>query len=159
MNELAQRIGMDAHFEDFTGLSPYNSCNAIGTAKLGEAIFRDHPEILTYTSMKSVMLKGISYPNSSLFVSRDCYVQGVDGLKTGTTLCAGYCYLATAKRDDRRVISVVLGALGREELYEETAGLLEYGLEQSPCKGCRFQRKGDTGRQYHYPAADQEYSI
>ena len=130
MNELAQKIGMDAHFEDFIGLSPYNSCNAISAAKLGEAILRDYPEILTYTSMKGIMLKGIHYPNSSLFVSRDYYVQGVDGLKTGTTLCAGYCYLATAKRNDRRVISVVLGALEKEELYEETAGLLEFGLEQ-----------------------------
>ena len=130
MNESAQKIGLNAHFEDSMGLSPYNSCSAADIAGLGEAVLRDHPETLIYTSMKSVVLKGIEYPNSNRFVSRDCYVQGVDGLKTGTTLCAGRCCLATAKRDGRRVISVVLGALEKEELYEETAGLLEYGLEQ-----------------------------
>ena len=130
MNEMALRLGMDAHFEDFIGLSPYNSCSAADTARLGEAILRDHPEALEFTSMKKVMLKGIGHPNSNIFVRSDCYVQGVDGLKTGTTLCAGRCYLATAKRDDRRVISVVLGAIEKEELYEETTGLLEYGLER-----------------------------
>ena len=130
MNEAAKRIGMNAHFEDFTGLSPYNSCNAIDTARLGMAVIRDYPELLDYTSMKGVVLKGINYPNSNRFVSEDYYVQGVDGLKTGTTLCAGRCYLASAKRDDRRVISVVLGALEKNELYDEAAGLLEYGLEQ-----------------------------
>ena len=130
MNETAKRIGMNAHFEDFIGLSPYNSCNAKDTARLAEAVIRDYPETLTYTSMKEVVRRGIIYPNSNRFVSKDYYVQGVDGLKTGTTLCAGRCNLNTAKRGSRRVISVVLGAQEKEELYDEATGLLEYGLEQ-----------------------------
>ena len=130
MNETAKRIGMNAYFEDFIGLSPYNSCSARDTARLAEAVIRDYPETLTYTSIKDIVLKGIIYPNSNRFVSKDYYVQGVDGLKTGTTLCAGRCNLNTAKRGDRRVISVVLGALEKDELYDEATGLLEYGLEQ-----------------------------
>ena len=130
MNAMAKRIGINAHFDDITGVSPYNSCNALDTAKIGAAVLQEYPEILSYTSMKVVAHRGINYPNSNRFVSEGYYVQGVDGLKTGTTLCAGRCFLATAKRDDRRIISVVLGALEKEELYDETAGLLEYGLEQ-----------------------------
>ncbi len=129
MNAMAKKIGINAQFKDFIGISPYNSCNAIDTAKLGVAFLRDYPEIIMYTSLKEVKLKGLNYPNRNKFVREDYHVQGVDGLKTGTTLCAGRCCLSTAKRGDRRVISVVLGAMDEEELYEETAGLLEYGLE------------------------------
>ena len=129
MNSTARKIGMNAHLEDCIGVSPYNSCSALDTAKMGVAVLREYPEILTYTSMKGVVLKGINYPNSNRLINENYYNWGVDGLKTGTTLCAGRCFLATAKRDDRRVISVVLGAMEIEELYDETTGLLEYGLE------------------------------
>ena len=55
---------------------------------------------------------------------------GMDGLKSGTTLVSGHCYLGTAQRDGHRVISIVMNALTKEELNAATKALLEYGLSQ-----------------------------
>src|SRR5699024_10253424 len=56
------------------------------------------------------------------------YYEGVDGLKTGYTELAGYCFTSTAEKDDRRLITVVMKTGSEEERFQETAKLLDYGF-------------------------------
>jgi D-alanyl-D-alanine carboxypeptidase len=55
-------------------------------------------------------------------------VEGIDGLKTGTTDGAGHCFTGTAQREGRRIISVVMGASGHTARMLESQTLLEYGF-------------------------------
>ena len=60
--------------------------------------------------------------------------EGVDGLKTGSTALAGYCFTATAQRDDVRLISVVMKGRSYADRFQETKKLLDYGFNS-------FERK------------------
>lgn len=129
MSEYMEKLHINASFRDCYGISPYNRCTARGIASLAAEIIDKHPEILSITSRKSVMLNRIEYRNTSSLI-KDDLVPGMDGLKSGTTLVSGHCYLGTAQRDGHRVISIVMNALTKEELNAATKALLEYGLSQ-----------------------------
>ena len=127
MHEHSRKIDINATFCDCYGTHPGDKCSARDLSKLAYNLIDRHPEILSITSMHAVPLHGTDYINTSRLI-RDGLVPGMDGLKSGTTLVSGNCYIGTAKRDGHRYISVVMNAQTTDEQHAETKALLEYGL-------------------------------
>ncbi|RMF15679.1 MAG: D-alanyl-D-alanine carboxypeptidase, partial [Gammaproteobacteria bacterium] len=134
MNQHAQLLGMkDSHFANATGL-PHEDhyTTAYDLALLARAIITRFPEQYKIYSEKYFTYNNIRQPNRNLLLWRD---KSVDGLKTGHTAEAGYCLVASAVRDNMRLISVVMGARSEEARAQETQKLLNYGFrfyETSP---------------------------
>ncbi len=127
MNQYAARLGMsNSNFVNSTGLpDPNHYATARDLAILAEAIIRDHPEIYEWHSIKEFTFNGIKQPNRNLLLWRD---DSVDGIKTGHTENAGFCLVASAKRDDMRVISVVMGTEGMESRARASSSLFGYAF-------------------------------
>lgn len=128
MNQQAKRLGMtNTHFSNATGLpNPQHYSTARDLAKLALALIHDFPEDYKFYSMKEYTYSGITQPNRNRLLWLDPYV---DGLKTGHTESAGYCLIASAKRDNRRLLSVVIGADSDNARTVESQKLLNYGLQ------------------------------
>ncbi len=128
MNQEAARLGMaNSHFANATGLSePQHYSTAADLAKLAGAIIRDYPEYYPIYSQKEFRYNNITQPNRNRLLWSDPYV---DGMKTGHTEAAGWCLVASAKRGDRRVLSVVLGASSDSARASESQKLLNWGFQ------------------------------
>ena len=127
MNQHALRLGMtQTHFVNSTGLpAEGHQTTARDLAIMARAIIRDYPEDYLVYSEKEFTFNKIRQPNRNKLLWRD---STVDGLKTGYTSEAGYCLVASAKKDGQRLISVVLGALSTEGRAQESQKLLTYGM-------------------------------
>ncbi len=108
MNTYAQRIGMKkTRFMNPHGLSVEGHIStARDLALMGRAMIRDFPNAYAYNKMKEFTVNGITQHNRNGLLWKD---PSVDGIKTGHTSGAGYCLLASAQRDNQRLISVVMG--------------------------------------------------
>ena len=128
MNREAQRLGMKGtHFMNSTGLPhPQHYTTAADLATLAVAIVRDYPEYFPIYSKKEYTYNKITQPNRNGLLWKD---PNVDGMKTGHTESAGYCLVATSRREGRRVMSVVLGTSSANVRESESAKLLNYGLQ------------------------------
>ena len=109
MNDYARRLGMrSTHFDDSSGLpSPTHYTTAHDMALLASALVRDFPEYYPWFSIREFVWNNIKQENRNGLLERD---PSVDGMKTGHTDTAGYCLVTSAKRQDMRLISVVLGS-------------------------------------------------
>ena len=127
MNQHALRLGMtQTHFVNSTGLpAEGHQTTARDLAILARAIIRDYPEDYLVYAEKEFTFNKIRQPNRNKLLWRD---STVDGLKTGYTSEAGYCLVASAKKDGQRLISVVLGASSTEGRAQESQKLLTYGM-------------------------------
>ncbi len=127
MNSYAQRIGMkNTRFANATGLSaPGHLSSARDLALLGRALIREYPESYAYNKLKEFTVGPITQPNRNLLLWRD---NSVDGIKTGHHSGAGYCLMASAKRGDQRLISVVLGGSSEEQRAVDSQALLNWGF-------------------------------
>ncbi|SFR56568.1 D-alanyl-D-alanine carboxypeptidase (penicillin-binding protein 5/6) [Marinobacter gudaonensis] len=127
MNQQAQILGMkDTHFENATGLpSPDHFSTAYDLALLARAIINDYPENYSLYAEKHFTYNNIRQPNRNSLLWRD---DSVDGLKTGHTEEAGYCLVASAKRQDTRFIAVVMGTSSPEARSQEVQKMLNYGF-------------------------------
>ncbi|WP_417565995.1 D-alanyl-D-alanine carboxypeptidase family protein [Marinobacter sp.] len=127
MNQQAQLLGMkDTHFENATGLpSPDHFSTAYDLAILARAIINDYPENYPIYAEKHFTYNNIRQPNRNSLLWRD---SSVDGLKTGHTEEAGYCLVASAKRNDTRFIAVVMGTSSTESRSQEVQKMLNYGF-------------------------------
>ncbi|MDR9439212.1 MAG: D-alanyl-D-alanine carboxypeptidase family protein [Halomonas sp.] len=127
MNQHATRLGMhNTNFVNATGLPDENHySSARDLALLSQHIINDYPEHYAIYATKQFNYGGIEQPNRNRLLWRD---SSVDGLKTGWTEAAGYCLVASAKRDDMRLISVVMGTGSDEARAQETQKLLSYGF-------------------------------
>ena len=144
MNTAATRLKLDnSHFMNATGLpAEEHYSSAHDMAKLARAIIYDDPEHYAIYAQKEFLWNGIKQPNRNLLLWRD---KTVDGLKTGHTDEAGYCLVASAVRDDMRLISVVFGASSEAARAAETQKLLTYGFRFFETQ--TFYRKGaEIGR-------------
>ena len=128
MNREAQRLGMtNTHFTNSTGLpDPQLYTSARDLALLASAIIRDFPEYYSLYSLKEYTYNGIKQPNRNRLLYMD---PSVDGMKTGHTSSAGYCLVSTARRGERRLISVVLGAASDTVRAQESLKLLNFGYQ------------------------------
>lgn len=127
MNRHAKEIGMEhSHFTNSSGLpDPELYVTAADMAKLARALIREFPEYYKWYSVKEYTYNGITQYNRNKLLWRD---GGVDGVKTGHTDSAGYCLVASAKQNDMRLISVVLGAESENGRARESEQLLNYGF-------------------------------
>ena len=127
MNQAAQQLGMlDTQYRNSTGLPDADHyTTAADIAKLANAIIRDFPEYYAWYSQKEFTYNGITQDNRNALLWRDA---SVDGLKTGYTEAAGYCLVSSAKREDMRLISVVLGASSSSARANDSQALLNYGF-------------------------------
>lgn len=128
MNAKAVAWGIPAHFTDCTGyVDEGNAITPRAMAELARRILKDYPEIVQYSSLKSTKFQEKTFKTTNTLLRDDLYL-GIDGLKTGTTKGAGYCFAATALRDGRRVISVVMASANAKTRMSDTTLLLDYGF-------------------------------
>ncbi len=127
MNEHARNIGMGGtHFVNATGLpDPEHYSTARDLARLAAVLIREFPEYYAWYSEKEYTYGGITQQNRNLLLYRD---NTVDGFKTGHTESAGYCLVASAKRGEMRLISVVMGTKSESARANESQKLLNYGF-------------------------------
>lgn len=128
MNAYAKTLGMnDTHFTDATGWphdNHYTSAYDLGL--LARAMVREFPpELYAIHSEKWFVYNGIKQPNRNRLLWRN---PAVDGIKTGHTENAGYCLVASAKKEDMRLISVVMGTESDDARADQSNKLLTYGF-------------------------------
>jgi len=129
MNKEAQRLGMkNTHYMNATGLpDPQHYTTAEDLSILASALIRDFPEdYKRLYSVKEYSYNNIKQPNRNRLLWLD---PNVDGMKTGHTESAGYCLISSAKRDNTRRISVILGAPTDAARATESQKLLNYGFQ------------------------------
>ncbi len=127
MNQTAAELGMkDTHYMNATGWpAKEHYTTARDIVKLAKAVITEFPDRYKLYSEKEFSYNNIKQQNRNKLLWRD---PTVDGLKTGHTESAGYCLVASAKRENMRLISVVLGTKGENERAETSQKLLEYGF-------------------------------
>ncbi len=131
MNEKAKSLGLEnTNFANPHGLDNENHYStAYDMAIMAKELLK-HEDILRYTSIYEDYLtkpdgSQVWLVNTNRLVR---FYDGVDGLKTGYTTEAGYCLTATAKKNDLRLISVVMKSPSAEERSSDTSTLLTYGF-------------------------------
>jgi len=159
MNEKAEALGLkDYKFVNCTGLNNIdlfgmhpqgtgkdeeNIMSARATATLAYHLLRDFPEVLNTSSIPvKVFREGTSdqirMDNWNWMVPGTMYgvydYQGVDGIKTGSTDLGGYSFTCTAKRNDMRLISVVMKTDSYAARFGQTKKLLDYGFSNFTSK-------------------------
>ena len=131
MNLEARTLGMkNTHFVNVHGLPGPNGLDNISTAYdmaiLARALLK-YPEVLRWSSQEVAYIRGGRYPiHTTNKLLGQC--EGVDGLKTGFVRKAGFNIAATASRDGRRVIAVVMGSPSSEVRNKVTAHLISWAL-------------------------------
>jgi D-alanyl-D-alanine carboxypeptidase (penicillin-binding protein 5/6) len=127
MNAYAQRIGMKhSHFVNAHGLSAENHYSTPrDLALLGRAMARDFPQEYAYNKIKEFTVGPITQRNRNILLWRD---PSVDGIKTGHHSAAGYCLMASAKRGDQRLVSVVMGSTSENQRAVDSQALLNWGF-------------------------------
>ena len=127
MNQQAARLGMlNSHFEDSNGLPAENHyTSARDLAIVTKAIIDEFPDYYRWFSQKEFTYNKITQHNRNQLLDRD---ESVDGVKTGFTDDAGYCLVASAVRDNMRLISVVMGTSSANARANENQNLLNYGF-------------------------------
>ena len=129
MNKKAIALGMkNSHFVNSTGLpDPTHTTTARDLSILANALIRDFPQdYARLYSQKSYTYNKITQPNRNRLLFLD---PTVDGMKTGHTESAGYCLISSAKRNDFRLISVVLGTTSDNVRAAESQKLLNFGFQ------------------------------
>ena len=134
MNAQAKALGMNSTgYKNPEGLTePGHTTTARDLSILATRLMQDFPDFVSYYAIKKYRYPGTPAANDSnrnLLLFRD---PTVDGLKTGHTDAAGFCLVATAKRDfpnlpGRRLLAIVLGASSENARAEEAQKLLNWG--------------------------------
>jgi D-alanyl-D-alanine carboxypeptidase (penicillin-binding protein 5/6) len=130
MNAKARELGMKhSRFINPHGLpAPGQVSTARDILKLSRAYIRDFPEALHIHSMQEYKYRDITQQNSNTLIKQQ---SDVDGLKTGFVRTAGFHLVATAKRENIRLIAVVMGEKNMKIREKETIQLLEEGFRRS----------------------------
>ena len=140
MNEQAKALGMNStSYKNPEGLTePGHTTTARDLSILATRLMTDFPEYVGYSAIKKYRYPGTPAANDTnrnTLLFRD---PSVDGLKTGHTEAAGYCMIATAKRDfpnlgangapgGRRMLAIVLGTASDSARANESQKLLNWG--------------------------------
>ena len=140
MNEQAKALGMkNTTYKNPEGLTePGHTTTARDLSILATRLMQDFPDYVNYSALKKYRYPGTPAANDTnrnTLLFRD---PSVDGLKTGHTDAAGYCMIATAKRDfpnlgaagapgNRRLLAIVLGTVSDSSRANESQKLLNWG--------------------------------
>jgi len=152
MRQKAEEMGLqDYKFVNSTGLANSdlgdnypegtqpdadNLLSARAAALLAFNLVNDYPEALQYSSMTTIQFEEREIENWNWMLPgmpghlEQFGYEGLDGLKTGWTDMAGFCFTGTAERSDQRFISVVMKTDSKEARFAETRKLLDYGFDQ-----------------------------
>lgn len=152
MRQKAEEMGLpDYKFVNSTGLANSdlgdnypegtqpdadNLLSARSAALLAYNLVNDYPEALQYSSMTTIQFEEKEIENWNWMLPgmpghlEQFGYQGLDGLKTGWTNMAGFCFTGTAERNNQRLISVVMKTDSKEARFAETRKLLDYGFNQ-----------------------------
>ena len=127
MNAEAQRLGMTrTTFMNPTGLpDPAHKSSARDLAILARAIIRDGADYYPLYAERDFKYNGIKQGNRNVLLYTD---PTVDGLKTGHTQEAGFCLVTSAKRNDLRLISVILNTHSAQARADQSRSLLGWGF-------------------------------
>lgn len=127
MNRMAATLGMNStNFMNASGLpDPDHYTTARDLSIIARRMIQDFPDHYALYSQKSFKFNNIEQNNRNKLLWRDTTV---DGMKTGHTEAAGYCLVASAVRDDMRLISIVLGTASDKTRLAATQRLLDYGF-------------------------------
>jgi D-alanyl-D-alanine carboxypeptidase (penicillin-binding protein 5/6) len=127
MNSHARRLGMlNTHFVNSTGLpDEQHYTTPADIAKVSAATIDEFPEYYAWYKEKDFLFNEIKQHNRNQLLWRD---ESVDGIKTGHTEGAGYCLVASAQRENMRLISVVMGTESEEARAKASQALLNYGF-------------------------------
>jgi serine-type D-Ala-D-Ala carboxypeptidase (penicillin-binding protein 5/6) len=141
MNEYSKRLGMrGSNWENAAGLPGDNHfTTARDISILSRALIHEFPDLYQYYSIREFTWNKIKQPNRNGLLGRD---PSVDGIKTGHTESAGYCLVTSAKRDQMRLISVVMGTKSIRAREEASAALLNYGY--TFFETTKVKSKGET---------------
>ena len=129
MNREAARLGLkDSHFVNASGLpDPGHYSTVHDVYRMAAALIRDFPEYYAkYYSEKEFRYNNISQPNRNRLLWLD---PSVDGVKTGHTEAAGFCLVASSRRGERRLLSVLVGATSDSGRAQESQKLLNWGYQ------------------------------
>ncbi len=129
MTREAERLGMKgSKFMNASGLpDPQHYSTARALQLLAAALIRDFPaEYAQYYSQKEYRYNNITQANRNRLLWLD---PSVDGVKTGYTEAAGYCLIASSKRGERRLLSVLLGSTSEAARAQESQKLLNWGFQ------------------------------
>ncbi|AEE96642.1 D-alanyl-D-alanine carboxypeptidase family protein [Mahella australiensis] len=143
MNEKAKSLGMnDTNFANVHGLDDDNHYSSAYDVALMSRELAKHDGIFKYTSIWMDTLRDgeTNLANTNKLIR----TYGADGLKTGSTDKAKYCISATAKKDDMRLIAVILGGPTSQVRFDEAAKLLDYGFNTFTIN--RIVKKGEIIR-------------
>lgn len=135
MNREAKELGMTAtRFADANGLDDGRQVTtARDMAVLSLAVLKRHPAYAGLFSVKSATVQGKAIRNTNGLLGKD----GVDGMKTGYVCASGFNIVATAKRNGRRLLAVVLGEGSSRRREAAAARLLDFGFSR-PSGGPRL---------------------
>jgi len=127
MNTYAKELGMTgSNFTNTPGMpDPEHYTTARDAAILSSALIHEFPEYYRWYAQREFTWNGITQQNRNGLLWRD---PSVDGVKTGHTESAGYCLVASAKRDGMRLVSAVLGTESMRAREDANAALLNYGF-------------------------------
>ncbi|MGE5094897.1 MAG: D-alanyl-D-alanine carboxypeptidase family protein [Betaproteobacteria bacterium] len=140
MNREAQRLGLaGTHYANATG-EPMkdHEVTARDVALLAAALVRDFPDQYARFSQKEFTYNGMTQSNRNRLLWTD---PAVDGLQTSFTEASGYGLAASARRGERRLVSVVVGAQSDGLRTSETQKLLNFGFQAYDTR--RVFRKGE----------------
>jgi D-alanyl-D-alanine carboxypeptidase (penicillin-binding protein 5/6) len=140
MNNYAKQLGMKgSHFVNSSGLpSPEHYMTARDMAILSSAIIREFPEYYRWYSQREFTWNNIRQENRNGLLVRD---PTVDGVKTGHTETAGYCLVSSAKRNNMRLIAVVMGTASMKAREDASQALLNYGYNFFETQKLRASRE------------------
>jgi D-alanyl-D-alanine carboxypeptidase len=130
MNANARRLGMSqSNFVNPNGLPAENHItSARDLAILARALIREFPEYDSYWHISSIRYGNRVMHNYNALIDR---YPGADGMKTGFICASGYNVVASATRNGRRLIAVVLGAWSGAVRAQKAAQLLERGFNSA----------------------------
>jgi serine-type D-Ala-D-Ala carboxypeptidase (penicillin-binding protein 5/6) len=127
MNTYAQKYGLkNTRFANSAGLShPDHYSTARDIAALARIIIEKHPEYYKWYAVRKYTWNNVEQYNRNQLLARD---SSVDGMKTGHTSSAGYCLVSSAKRDDFRLVAVVMGSESETLRTSQSQAVLNYGF-------------------------------
>ena len=127
MNTYAKELGLTgSRYTNSAGMpDPEHYTTARDSAVLSSALIREFPEYYRWYAQKEFTWNGITQQNRNGLLWRE---PSVDGVKTGHTETAGYCLIASAKREGMRLVSAVLGTESMRAREDANMALLNYGF-------------------------------
>lgn len=159
MNKKVKELGLvHTHFTNCTGLDEKNHySSAYDMAMIARELVVNYPEILKFSSIYEDYLRENTNKKFWLVNTNKLIAgyEGTDGLKTGHTDDAGYCLAATTKRNNVRLIAIVLGEKESKIRNKETMELLDYGFNNIKVK--TLKKKGDLIDRRIVNKADKNY--